>query len=172
MCDTEIYNQSNENMPNLLGFHTTFNIPFLQGGNSGDVRVLAQVKDEVERNMQVYLPTGNILEDDDVTRKLCVGEFPPFEKIISRQYFKKDGGRVALNDEKRNVSIVYEMDEKFSFRLIYNGKADEYICIEPQTCMANAPNAPFDREYAGFDYIKPNEKKTYHTRIYVKERKK
>lgn len=169
VCDTEICNESGENMPNFLGFHTTFNVPFLTDGNSEDVCVLAEVKDLVERNMQVYLPTGKILPNDEVTEKLCRGGFMPFEKVISRQYFKKDGGRVALTDKKRKLSVVYEIDEKFGFRLLYNGNADEYICIEPQTCMANAPNTPFARQYAGFDYIKPREKKVYHTLIYVKE---
>lgn len=169
VCNTEIHNESDENMPNLLGFHTTFNVPFLRSGDSADVRVLTEVKDFIERNMQVYLPTGKILPDDDITQKLCRGEFMPFEAVISRQYFKKGVGRVVLTDIKRKISVAYEMDEKFDFRLLYNGDADEYICIEPQTCMANAPNAPFEREYAGFDYIKPHEKKTYHTRIYIKE---
>lgn len=169
VCDTEICNESDKNMPSFLGFHTTFNVPFLMGGNSADVCVLAEVKDFVERNMQVYLPTGEILPNDEITERLCGGEFKAFEEVISRQYFKKDGGMVALTDKKRKISVVYEMDEKFAFRLLYNGNADEYICIEPQTCMANAPNAPFDREYAGFDYIKPREKKVYHTRIYIKE---
>ena len=169
ICDTEICNESDKNMPNLLGFHTTFNVPFLADGKAENVRVLTQVKDLVERNMQVYLPTGKILPEDEITQKLCRGEFMPFKTVISRQYFKNDGGRVALTDKKRKITVVYEMDEKFGFRLLYNGNADEYICIEPQTCMANAPNAPFDREYAGFDYIKPHETKTYHTRIYIKE---
>ena len=169
VCDTEICNESDENMPNLLGFHTTFNIPFLADGNSEDVRVFTEVKDLVERNMQVYLPTGKILPDDEITTKLCSGELMPFEAVISRQYLTKDKGSVALKDKKHKLSVVYEMDEKFGFRLLYNGNADEYICIEPQTCMANAPNAPFDRKYAGFDYIKPHEKKAYHTRIFIKE---
>ena len=169
ICDTEICNESDENMPNLLGFHTTFNVPFLEAGRGEDVRVLAEVKDLVERDMQVYLPTGRIFPEDEITRKLCCGEFIPFETAISRQYFKNGGGMVALTDKNRKISVVYELDEKFGFRLLYNGKGDEYICIEPQTCMANAPNAPFDREYAGFDYIKPHETKEYHTKIYIKE---
>ena len=156
-------------MPNLLGFHTTFNVPFLEAGRGEDVRVLAEVKDLVERDMQVYLPTGRIFPEDEITRKLCCGEFIPFKTAISRQYFKNGGGMVALTDKNRKISVVYEMDEKFGFRLLYNGNGDEYICIEPQTCMANAPNAPFDREYAGFDYIKPHETKKYHTQIYIKE---
>ena len=169
VCDTEICNESRENMPNLLGLHTTFNVPFLSDSDSADVRVLTDVEKLVERNMQVYLPTGNILPDDEITKKLCGGEFVPFEAVISRQYFAKGEGRVMLTDIKRKLSVVYEMDEKFGFRLLYNGNADEYICIEPQTCMANAPNAPFERAYAGFDYIKPQETKRYHTRIFIKE---
>ena len=171
IMEAEICNDSNENMPNFLGFHTTFNVPFVQGGNASDVRVLAEVQDEIERNMQVYLPTGKILPDDDVTKKLCQGQFMPFEKVISRQYLKKGRGRVALTDKKRGVSIVYEMDEKFGFRLLYNGNADEYICIEPQTCMANCPNAPFDREYAGFDFLPPKSKKTYVMKLYIQGEK-
>ena len=166
--ETEIYNDSPENMPNFLGFHTTFNVPFLVGGKADDVRVLAQVKDEIERNMQ-YLPTGNVLKDDDITCKLCEGTFKPFERVLSRQYLKKDGGRVALMDVSRGLSVVYEMDKKFGFRLIYNGNADEYICIEPQTCMANCLNAPFAREYTGFDYIPAYSSKKYTMKLYVKE---
>ena len=118
MCDTQICNESEQNMPSLLGFHTTFNVPFLGNGDSADVRILSEVKNLVERNMTVYLPTGKILQDDEITRKLCEGEFQPFEKIISRQYFKNGEGRVALTDIKRKISVVYEMDEKFGFRLL------------------------------------------------------
>lgn len=170
--EAEIYNDSAENMPNLLGFHTTFNVPFLQGGKADDVRVLAEVKDEIERNMQVYLPTGNVLPDDEITRKLCRDNFMPFERVISRQYITKDGGRVALTDISRNLSVEYETDEKFGFRLIYNGNADQYICIEPQTCMANCPNAPFDREYTGFDYIPPCSSKKYRMKLSIRESEK
>jgi len=166
---TTICNDSENNMPNMLGFHTTFNLPFLTDGKKEDVSVLAEVKNLVERNRQTYLPTGKFLPEDEIENALCKGTFHPYGVTISRQYFKKDGGRVALSDTKRKISVVYEIDEKFGFRLLYNGDANEYICIEPQTCMANAPNAPFDREYAGFDYIKPHATKTYHTRICIKE---
>ncbi len=166
---TCIENLSDKNMPNFLGYHTTFNIPFAEGSHSDDITVLCQVGDEVERNMSVYLPTGNILPADDITDKLNRGSFNPFEKVLSRHYKIREENRIEISDNGKKIKVVYENDEKFNFRLIYNGNADEYICLEPMNCMANCQNSPFDRDYAGFDYIKPGESKTYISKISVVE---
>ena len=167
--ETEIENLSDKNMPNFLGFHTTFNIPFTEDAKSEDITVLCEVGDEIERNMAVYLPTGKILPPDDITKKMCDGTFKPFEKVISRHYKTEDGRKIEIVDSAKKIKVVYENDEKFGFRLIYNGKADEYICLEPMNCMANCQNSPFDREYAGFDYIEPGISKKYVSVIKVKE---
>ena len=63
------------------------------------------------------------------------------------------------------IKYTYENDEKYSFRLIYN--QGEYICLEPQNCMANCQNSPFERGCAGFDFLKPKEIKRYYSRIRV-----
>ena len=76
---------------------------------------------------------------------------------------------MMIYDKGKNLSVVYENDEKYGFRLVYNGNADEYICLEPQTCMANCPNAPFDRKETGFDYIAPEKSKRYVSKIYITE---
>ncbi len=167
--ETKIENMSKENMPNFLGYHTTFNIPFSKGADSRDITVLTEVGDEIERNMSVYLPTGNILPADDITKKLNKGTFNPFEKVISRHYKIKEGRRIEISDNVKKIKIVYENDEKFNFRLIYNGNADEYICLEPMNCMANCQNSPFDRSYAGFDYIEPGKWKIYASKICIAE---
>ena len=167
--ETEIENLSDKNMPNFLGFHTTFNIPFTEDAKSEDITVLCEVGDEIERNMAVYLPTGKILPPDDITKKMCDGTFKPFEKVISRHYKTEDGRKIEIVDSAKKIKVVYENDEKFGFRLIYNGKADEYICLEPMNCMANCQNSPFDREYAGFDYIEPGKSKKYISAIKIKE---
>lgn len=165
---TEITNLSEENMPLFIGFHTTFNSCFAKNGNKDDVFVLIQLKEEFERNMTNYLPTGLKPEFDDVSEKLSKGMFNPFEKPISRHY-RASGNKMVIYDKGNDLSLVYENDEKFGFRLIYNGNADEYICLEPQTCLANCQNSPFDRKEAGFDYIKPKETKTYYSKIYIAE---
>jgi hypothetical protein len=110
--------------------------------------------------MQVYLPTGKILDYDETSKNISSGEFVS-NIPTSRHYKIKNDGKAVLYDEKANVSLVYENDEKYKFRLVYNGDAKNFICIEPQTGMANSPNSPFDREYAGFAFIKGNMSETY-----------
>lgn len=165
---TKITNLSEENMPNFLGFHTTFNIPFIEGTAAEDVRLYAEIGNEIERDRN-YLPTGKLLSDDDVIEKINSGEFMPLEKVISRHCKEKKGGRIELTDIKQGIKLIYENDEKFGWRLFYNGSADGYICLEPMTCMANCQNSPFDRTYAGFDSIAPHSSKEYISKIYLEE---
>lgn len=164
-----ITNYSDTNMPCFLGFHSTFNVNFAQGGKTGNTRVWVSLSEEYERNMSNYLPTGRKLAYDAITQSLLEGDFDPLERSISRHYRAAQGGRMVLYDTERDLSVVYENDEKYQFRLIYNGNADGYICLEPQTCLANCTNAPVNREEAGFDYVRPGEWKEYTSRIYLAE---
>lgn len=164
----KITNKSEESMPNFLGFHTTFNVPFTVGGRADDVRLLAEVGDEIERDAK-YLPTGMVLANDGVTDKINNGTFVPFEKTVSRNYKAAGSGRIELTDVKKHIKLVYENDEKFGWRMIYNGNADGYICLEPMTCAVNCPNAPFDRAYSGFDSIPPHCSREYLSKIYLKK---
>ena len=163
----EVENRSRENMPVFLGFHTTFAVPFLREGRAKDCRVFAELGDEIERNMENYLPTGRILPPDGVTSRIVTGDFPPHERAISRHYRADGRGRIHLTDTGSGLRVVYENSENLAYRLFYNGQADEYICLEPQTCMANCQNAPFAREDTGFAFIPPCEKETYISRIYL-----
>ena len=165
---TKITNLSDENMPNFLGFHTTFNIPFIEGTSAEDVRLYAEIGNEIERDKN-FLPTGRLLPCDPIADKINSGEFMPLEKVMSRHCRAKEGGRNELTDIKQGIKLIYENDEKFGWRLFYNGSADNYICLEPMTSMANCQNSPFDREYAGFDSIAPHSSKEYVSKIYLKE---
>ena len=165
---TKITNLSGENMPNFLGFHTTFQIPFTEQSAAENIRLFAELGDEVERDNN-YLPTGKILPCDAAIEKINRGEFMPFEKMISKNCRIKNGGRMELRDEKKNIRLVYENDPQFLWRLIYNGNADEYICLEPMTCMANCQNAPFARSFGNFDSIAPYSSKEYVSKIYIEE---
>lgn len=50
---TEIFNLSAQNMPNFLGFRTTFNIPFVEGSVVEGITVKADLGDEIERDMKI-----------------------------------------------------------------------------------------------------------------------
>lgn len=162
---TQVKNLSQTNMPVLLGFHTTFNARFCPG--EGPVFVRVPIVREYERNMKNYLPTGNTPAFDEVSTALNSGKFDPSSAPISRHY--RGDGKMVIYDEENDLSVVYENDEELPFRLIYNGNADGYICLEPQTSLANSPNSPIPREEAGFGWIEPGKTVTYTCRIYIGE---
>ena len=104
---------------------------------------------------------------DFTSTALSRGEFDPFMEPTSRHYRSGASGRMGIYDETNDLTLVYENDEKNGFRLIYNGNADKYICLEPQNCLANCANSPFSREETGFDYIEPGKSKEYVSKIYI-----
>ena len=164
-----VTNLSDTNMPCMLGFHTTF-YACPADGVLTDMRVKAEIAEEFERNMQTYLPTGVTPAFDAVSTALANGTFCPFGTPLSRHYRAGGGGEMSIYDPKNGVKLVYKNDEKYGFRLIYNGGADEYICLEPQNCLANCANAPIDRAQAGFDFLKPQETKVYISGMYIETR--
>ena len=76
---------------------------------------------------------------------------------------------MMLSDTKNRIRMVYENDEAYKFRLIFNGGEAGYICLEPQTCLAGCQNSPFTREEGGFDFIEGGASKTLRSRIYLEE---
>lgn len=161
-----VLNKSYSNMPVFIGFHTTFNSLFSLDSSPEDIRVLAQISEEYERNMEVnYLPTGVKPPFDGASLALCQGEYKPFERSLSRHYRAGGEGRMSITDVKRRLRVVYENDSKYGFRLIYNGGAEGYICLEPQNCLANCQNSPFSRAEGGFDAIEAGGKRIYRSKI-------
>lgn len=159
----EVINDSEHNMPLMLGFHTTFRIPFLEGSEGKDIRAFVPAAEEYERN-EFFLPTGKIAEADEVTEKLRSGELIPEEYFISRHY-RTDCDKMVLRDSKKKISLVYENCSDMPFRLIYNGGSKEFLCMEPMNCMTDCINAPFPLNKTGFSYIKPGETKRFRSVI-------
>ena len=164
----KVLNRSEENMPVFLGFHTTFNTLFTNKSKPENIRVHAEISEEYERDMKKnYLPTGKVLDFDEISRALRDGSLIPCENKISRHY--RGGGKMSLTDIGAGLRAVYENDEKYAFRLIYGGGEDGFICLEPQTCLVNCQNSPFPRESSGFDFLIPGEEKIYKSKIYLEE---
>ena len=163
-----VSNLSEQNMPVFIGFHTTFNTLFTDNSLAENIRVFADITEEYERNMEVnYLPTGVKPQFDNVSLALANGAYKPFEDKASRHY--RGNGKMSISDLENRLRVVYDNDEKYGFCLIFNGGKEEYICLEPQTCLANCQNSPFPRSESGFDWIVPHSSKTYYSKIYVEE---
>ena len=163
-----VVNLSRLNMPIFLGFHTTFNTLFTKDSKPEDISVHTVISEEYARNMETnYLPTGEKPAFDKISEALLSGSLKPYDCKISRHY--RGAGIMSITDLAKRLRVVYENDEKYKFRLIYNGGEDGYICLEPQTCLAGCQNSPFSREEAGFDFLKAGEMKTYRSKIFIEE---
>ena len=159
-----VTNLSEYNMPISLGFHTNVNTLFLNSSRAENILVFADIVKEYERNMDTdYLPTGETLQFDSASTAIAHGEYKPCFKKLSRLY--RGHGRMTITDTESRLRVAYEVDEKYPFRLIYNGGAEGYISLEPQTCLPNCQNSPFSREEAGFDFLTVGEKKIYRAKI-------
>lgn len=163
-----IINLSDENMPSFFGLHTTFNVPFVKGSSPEDVTLCCQVGDLVEREMTRYLPTGRLLPPDAITESLVRGDFPPLSEVVSRHYRAAGDGIMRLTDKRAGAELIYEIDENLPYRLIYNGAADEYVCLEPLSSMANCQRGPFSREESGFGFVQPRSHIEYIMKIQVR----
>lgn len=162
-----IQNHSDKNMPVMLGLHTTFNLPFSKGSHARNCRVRADIGEHYERRLgEDFLPTGHVLCADDVDIQLTKGDFIPTSKKISRLQRTAGEGIMSITDKKANLCVEYQNDVKYKFRLLYNGNADSYICLEPNTCIANCLNTNIEDN--GFDYVEPNSCKQYTSRIILK----
>ena len=150
--NTTVKNNSNQNMPVFLGYHTTFNV-----NENCYIKVDADVEFERDCN---YLPTGKILEFDAVSSSLTRGNFNPLSTSISKHFKCKKCDKIAIYNKNSNRTILYINSKNLPFRLIY-GQGKNFICLEPQTCLANSANSPFDRTFSGFSFVMPNKKVVY-----------
>ena len=158
-----VRNDSDTPMPSLIGYHTTFNARL-----DGNIRIRVPIKDGFERSRERYLPTGK-MKKDSVWERLDEGSFSPLSEPISKHYLASEGNITITGD---GGSVVYENCEALSYRLIYNGKADEYICLEPQNCLINGVNKSFSLYDKLCDMIPPHEHLEYTSKIYYTENKK
>lgn len=159
----KINNNSDENMPVGIGFHTTFNTQWCD-----ECSVNADVTKEFVRDKK-YLPTGEYDTGSKIVKELHGTNGYNAKKELSALFELGNNHQITmlLSD---NLKIHYLLDEKYKYLMIFNTGSDgKYICIEPQSWISNCPNFK-DREQYGFTYIKAKEELTYCSSIYC-ERK-
>ncbi len=167
----EITNLSEENMPVLLGFHTTFALPFLEGSDASDIYMQTNTHTELERDAHRHLSTGNALPKDGITEALLKGTLNPAAENLSRQYLCSGGAELCLYDAKANMSIRYENSNQYQYALVFNACSKDFICFEPMNCCVNAPNLKKSPQENLFEYIKPGETGVYSSQISLHEGK-
>lgn len=160
-------NDSAQNMPVALAFHTTFNIPFMPDSVSENVRLTLDTSEEYGRNMQNYLPDGHAWREYPGRQEMEEGRFIPCRHTISRLFRMGNAHTMRLTDEERGVQVVYRAGDTYGYWMVFNGGSREFLCVEPQSWLSNCPNAPFDRETHGFAFIAPGKTRVYESSIGV-----
>lgn len=157
-----ITNDSSQNMPVALGFHTTFNCPFVRDSRLENLRFRLDTSAEYSRNMETFLPDGkeytvyaNKAEMDEGTLTLSQ---QPFSRLF-RMGKRKE---MRLTDVSAGLQVCYRVSQAYGYWMVYRGASD-YLCVEPQSWLSNCPNAPFPRNQTGFDFIVPGQTRTYET---------
>ena len=149
-----VTNLSDKNMPFALGFHTAFSMKFDSDKNAKEIRLCIFASSEAERNMETFLPTGNFIHDFDGKDEMRNGSYAPYGNSVSK-LLKLNGNILSLSGDNSEIRYIY--DSKFKFCMLFNGNGEEFICLEPQTCLTDCLNVSDDPIQDGLIVIKPNE---------------
>ena len=137
-----ITNNSDKKMPVGLAFHTTFMMPFVEGGDVKNIRMTLPVGEEYDRDMTDFSMTWETVDDKEFHAKLANGDVIPAEQFISRHFSRPKGAALRLTDTESGYSVVYDADDSFKYWMVYNGGNEDFLCVEPQTWINSAPQAP------------------------------
>lgn len=161
----DVTNESDENMPFMLAFHTTLNIPFSSCGDGDSCKLTIPVTEEQLRDKN-YLPTLEYASGRERDISLCSGNYAITASPLSSLY-GVSGKCAYIRDEKSGLTLVYEGDENYKYRMLWRRDGADFVVIEPQTCAIDCFHLEKSAEEKGLIVIKPHESLKLHTRFAI-----
>ena len=173
----QIINTGISTMPAGFGYHTTFNIPFNNKGNSKNcfLKLSTDGRWELGKGM---LPTGNNLGLNEWESAFRNKGVACMEHPFDTHYRKKsisfksmDFNGAIIEDTSAGLRLVYEAGNSFKHWMVYNGLEErkDFICPEPQTWLVNTPNIDMPAKVTGLIELDPGKNWSDYTRIYVEK---
>ncbi|WP_315068000.1 aldose 1-epimerase [uncultured Clostridium sp.] len=167
-------NCSEQPMPLGVGFHTAFNIPFQADSKKENYALILSVGDKWAVDSR-YLPTGKKMPLKDYEMNYRLDGIIPLEYPLNDTYTIKPlrfQGEIfngaIIEDKEKNIKLHYEFGKEYKFCTVWNNEASSnFICIEPQTWINNAPNLKLSSEETGFRVVLPGEKWSEGTKIFI-----
>lgn len=160
-------NDSPLNMPAAFGLHTAFNLAFTKDSRPEETRLALDTAAEYGRDDAIHVPNGQMTARHPFTDALNSGALYPYRRAVSRLY--KMGARHEMMLSNGDTRVTYHADAPYAYWMLFGGGGRDYLCVEPQSWLTNAPNAPFPREETGFAYLRPGETATYQTRLSIEK---
>ncbi|MBQ7336016.1 MAG: aldose 1-epimerase [Clostridia bacterium] len=161
----EIVNESELPMPWLLAYHTTFKIPFCEGSKPTQYRVRLNTGRE-EMRTEKFIPTGVFREPGAREEAFQSGNYVPCGKHLSAFY--EASGETVLTDSRTGVSVVYDADVQFAYRMLYQTAEGSFFTCEPQTAAIDCFHLDLPPQEYGLIALSPGERRIFRTRIYVR----
>ena len=149
----ETINDSVENMPFMLAFHTTFNVPFMPGSSGEECYFSASVGKEHIRN-EKYLPTLEYVGGRERENKLTSGEYRIFDEPISA-FYQTFGKENVITDKETGRAIVYTASEEYAYRMLWRKAGGKFFVAEPQTAAIDCFHLEAPAEEKGLIIIPP-----------------
>ncbi|MBQ4556733.1 MAG: aldose 1-epimerase [Clostridia bacterium] len=164
-----ITNNSDKKMPVGLAFHTTFQMPFIEGGDVKNIKMTLPVGEEYDRDMSDFSMTWETVDDKDFHQRLANGDVVPAEQFISRHFSRPVGAALRLTDTASGYSVVYDADDSFKYWMVYNGGNEDFLCVEPQTWINSAPQAPAKMGDVNIIGIEAGETREFVTTLHIEK---
>jgi aldose 1-epimerase len=150
-----LQNNSPQDMPAGLGFHTAFAVPFVKDTTGEEYRLYANVEEEICLDPVTIIPTGERRSASTVRQALRKGSLIPAGSPLS-SHFSERSGEITLTHTPTGAAVHYLPDPAFSFLMLWNGGGQSgFVCPEPQTWQVDAPNSSAPPSISGFMALKP-----------------
>lgn len=149
-----VENPDEKPLPCGLGTHPYFCLPL--GGSDAEVCRL-QLPAAKRWELQDMLPTGRLLSVHDAEQfreGLLLGEMA-FDDVFAGLEFRSHWCSVRVIDPQSDRHLAVEFDDAFRECVVYNPPHRQAVCIEPYTCVPNAPELSASGVNSGLRVIEP-----------------
>ena len=151
-----IENPDDKPLPCGLGTHPYFAVP-LGGADGQACRVLLPANRRWEA--KDMLPTGQLLPLEQA-EQLHVGlplDGMSFDDVLSALEFHSGWCKSHVFDPQSGRRLVLEFDQAFRECVVYNPPHRQAVCVEPYTCVPNAPELEATGVSTGLRVLAPGE---------------
>jgi len=152
-----IENPDDKPLPCGFGTHPYFRVPL--GGPSAD-RCVVRLPMRRQWELQEMLPTGQLLpleEAEQLRTGLPFGEMS-FDDVFAGLDFESGWCTPRVIDPQSGRQLIVQFDQAFRECVVYTPPHRQAVCIEPYTCVPNAPELQARGVDAGLRILQPGER--------------
>ena len=161
----KVVNESDFDMPFMLAFHTTLNVPFMKDSDGENCTLKMPVGKEHIRN-EKYIPTLEYIGGREREKALCDGEYKICENPVSA-FYESESEKTVVIDKKSGKRLVYTATSEYKYRMLWRKTGAKYVVAEPQTCAIDCFHLEKSAEEKGLIVIPKRGEIELQTKFYI-----